>query len=202
MPVMDGYETTIRIRSMENNNNQDIPIIALTASALVDEKEKAIAAGMNFHLSKPFLPEQLLNIFDQLTLGELSEGQTTSNHFSFSEELDVQYLESFYLGDLDRAQLMFQIFLSNIDSEIDKLKQLFDSENWSELVTLAHRIKPNFVMVGLGKLTDQMLKIEQAGKEQDSISLRQLVPEFLRDFEATHQLVANELARLSEWLNK
>ena len=201
MPVMDGYETTIRIRSMEHNSNQNIPIIALTASALVDEKEKAISAGMNHHLSKPFSPEQLLNIFDQLTVSDAHSATGVTNAFQFSDELDVQYLDSFYMGDLERAHLMFQIFLDNIKSELDKLKQHFDSENWSELVTLAHRIKPNFVMVGLGKLTDQMLEIEQAGKRSDINSIRQLVPAFIKDFEATHQLVANERARLSEWLS-
>ena len=201
MPVMDGYETTIRIRSMEHNTNQNIPIIALTASALVDEKEKAISAGMNHHLSKPFSPEQLLNIFEQLT--ELDASSSFGGHstFQFSNELDIQYLDSFYMGDFERAHLMFQIFLDNINSELDKLKQHFDSENWSELVTLAHRIKPNFVMVGLGKLTDQMLEIEQAGKRSDINSIRQLVPAFIKEFEATHQLVANERARLSEWLS-
>lgn len=200
MPVMDGYETTIRIRSMEHNANQGIPIIALTASALVDEKEKAIAAGMNHHLSKPFSPEQLLYIFEQLTDSERLDSMEQSEAFHFSEELDVEYLDSFYMGDMERAQLMFQIFLDNIGEELDKLKDYFDSENWTELVTLAHRIKPNFVMVGLGKLTDRMLEIEQAGKNGATDLLKRLVPEFQEEFKSNHQLVANELARLSDWL--
>lgn len=202
MPVMDGYETTIRVRSMEHNANQHIPIIALTASALVDEKEKAISAGMNHHLSKPFSPEQLMHIFEQLTPSENLSEKRQVQTFLFSSELDVHYLDSFYMGDMERAHLMFQIFLNNIQIELDRLKEHFDSENWPELVTLAHRIKPNFVMVGLGNLTDQMLKIEQAGKQSDENALRQLVPDFIKSFDATHQLVANELDRLSKWLNK
>ncbi len=200
MPVMDGYETTIRIRSMEHNANQSIPIIALTASALVDEKEKALAAGMNFHLSKPFSPEQLLNIFEQLTMDDHLDTTSDSEDFKFSDQLDTDYLDSFYMGDMERAGLMFQIFLSNIGSELDKLKEHFDSENWSELTTLAHRIKPNFVMVGLSDLTDKMLEIEMAGKQSEIDSLKVLVPDFLENFEATHQLIADEQARLSEWL--
>lgn len=201
MPVMDGYETTIRIRTAEHNPNKDIPIIALTASALVDEKEKAIAAGMNHHLSKPFSPEQLLHIFDQLTETDLGGSNEPMKAFQFSAELDRPYLESFYGEDYERAQLMFEIFLKTIGADIEQLKMHFDSENWEELATLAHRIKPNFVMVGLSQQTDQMLEIEQVAKRQDASTIRHLVPQFLDQFASHHQLVEQELDKLSQFNN-
>ncbi len=49
MPILDGYQATQQIRQF----NTDIPIIALTAAAMVEDKQKAIASGMNDHLSKP-----------------------------------------------------------------------------------------------------------------------------------------------------
>lgn len=49
MPVLDGYQATQQIRQF----NTDIPIIALTAAAMVEDKQKALASGMNDHLSKP-----------------------------------------------------------------------------------------------------------------------------------------------------
>ncbi|MDR9499830.1 MAG: response regulator, partial [Hydrogenovibrio sp.] len=55
MPVMDGYQATKRIRRF----NMDVPIIALTAAAMIEDKEKALAAGMNDHLSKPISQEAL-----------------------------------------------------------------------------------------------------------------------------------------------
>lgn len=58
MPVMDGYQATIAIRQF----NTVIPIIALTAAALVEDREKALACGMNDHLGKPFSNKQLFNI--------------------------------------------------------------------------------------------------------------------------------------------
>lgn len=201
MPVMDGYETTIRIRSAEHNPNRNIPIIALTASALVDEKEKAISAGMNHHLSKPFSPEQLLYIFDQLTEEDLMRDTGSTEKFVFSDQLDRAYLDSFYGEDYERAQLMFQIFLSNIDAEVDQLNMHLNSEKWEELATLAHRIKPNFVMVGLSHLTDQMVEIEQAAKQLDTVKAQNLVPEFLVQFKTNRQLVENELDKLSNWIN-
>jgi len=51
MPVMDGYETTKRIRNMEHQ--QTLPIIAMTANAMQGDREKCIKAGMNGYISKP-----------------------------------------------------------------------------------------------------------------------------------------------------
>ena len=52
MPLMDGYEATRQIRAL-NTENASIPIIAMTANACDEDKEKALAAGMNGHLAKP-----------------------------------------------------------------------------------------------------------------------------------------------------
>lgn len=55
MPVMDGYEATKKIREF----NSEVPIIALTASALLDSKEVSKLAGMNDYITKPFKPDEL-----------------------------------------------------------------------------------------------------------------------------------------------
>lgn len=58
MPVMDGYEATRQIRQ----EHPDLPIIALTAAALFEDRQKALSAGMNDHLGKPFTSEQLFSL--------------------------------------------------------------------------------------------------------------------------------------------
>ncbi|UUY07027.1 response regulator [Pseudomonas sp. J452] len=62
MPVMDGYEATRRIR--QNGRWPNLPIIALTANALPDERERCQAAGMNDYLAKPFRREDLATLLD------------------------------------------------------------------------------------------------------------------------------------------
>ncbi len=53
MPVMDGYEATRNIRSMPRKDAKNIPIIAMTANAMEEDKENALNSGMNAHISKP-----------------------------------------------------------------------------------------------------------------------------------------------------
>lgn len=59
MPEMDGYEATRRIRLLATH--KDTPIIALTASALVEERERAFESGVSDYLTKPFSPNELYN---------------------------------------------------------------------------------------------------------------------------------------------
>lgn len=61
MPLMDGYEATQEIRRF----NATIPIIALTAAALVEDREKALQCGMNDHLSKPIKKDNLLQVIQK-----------------------------------------------------------------------------------------------------------------------------------------
>ena len=59
MPDMDGIETTHKIRALENNENNKIPIIALTANALSGMREIFLSEGLNDFLSKPIDPSKL-----------------------------------------------------------------------------------------------------------------------------------------------
>ncbi|MFJ3481777.1 ATP-binding protein [Pseudomonas sp. NPDC090202] len=63
MPVMDGYEATRRIR--QSGKWPDLPIIALTANAMPEEREHCKSAGMSDYLAKPFHREELVNLLDQ-----------------------------------------------------------------------------------------------------------------------------------------
>lgn len=61
MPVMDGYEATRAIRAL-GGDYASIPIIAITAHALEGDSSKSLDAGMNYHISKPFEPDALIEI--------------------------------------------------------------------------------------------------------------------------------------------
>lgn len=62
MPIMDGYEATRQIRKLKNPETANIPIIAMTANAFEEDRQKALEAGMNEHVSKPIDLERLLEV--------------------------------------------------------------------------------------------------------------------------------------------
>lgn len=72
MPGMDGYETTGRIRQLKNGS-AELPIIALTAHALAEHREKCLIAGMDDHLAKPLTLSSL-----QIALGRWKDGKRSA----------------------------------------------------------------------------------------------------------------------------
>jgi signal transduction histidine kinase/CheY-like chemotaxis protein len=73
MPVMNGFDAATEIRKLPDTQKSGIPIIALTASALTDIRERVFASGMNDYVSKPFKPEELKEKILQLTAPHLNE---------------------------------------------------------------------------------------------------------------------------------
>ena len=62
MPVMDGYNAAARIRRMKDEKKASIPIIAMTANAFAEDRQKAISMGMNDHVAKPIDMNVLLPV--------------------------------------------------------------------------------------------------------------------------------------------
>ena len=72
MPEMDGLEATMAIREREKTTGTHIPIIAITANAMVGDREKCLAAGMDEYISKPVDVTKLYEVLHRLT-GELKK---------------------------------------------------------------------------------------------------------------------------------
>jgi two-component system sensor histidine kinase/response regulator len=64
MPEMDGFEATSAIRLLEKSTGGHIPIIAMTAHALVGDQERCLAAGMDGYVSKPIRTHQLFSVIE------------------------------------------------------------------------------------------------------------------------------------------
>lgn len=65
MPVMNGYEATRTIRQLPRNDVKELPIIAMTANALEDDKEAALKCGMNAHIAKPLDMEIFISVLQK-----------------------------------------------------------------------------------------------------------------------------------------
>lgn len=66
MPVMNGYEATKAIRKLENTELASIPILAMTANAFEEDKQAALASGMNGHIAKPIDINKLFESMDKI----------------------------------------------------------------------------------------------------------------------------------------
>jgi CheY-like chemotaxis protein len=66
MPVMDGIVATKKIREIESTTGKHVPIIAITANALVGDRDNCLAAGVDDYIAKPFQAEVLVKMMKNL----------------------------------------------------------------------------------------------------------------------------------------
>ena len=119
---------------------------------------------MTDYIAKPFAPTQLLEVIKKYSnrMIETATPQLLKLTENSSDTiLDKPYLEKFYGGDTEHAADMFEIFLTHTVYEIPELRMFMEKGDWEATRRLAHRIKPNFSMVGLTELEKKMLAIEK-----------------------------------------
>jgi PAS domain S-box-containing protein len=169
MPEMDGYETAEVIRNTDNPN-RETPIIALSASAMLNKKEKAIEVGMNDHVSKPFNPEQLHAVLAKHVkmLNEIAEVPPVPSP-SIAEqrpkfEIDKNYLSDYYGGDVNYSIEMFTLFFEKMEREYPLLRLHFEAKEWKAMSAIAHKLKPAFPMVGLPRIEPYFSNLESLTK--------------------------------------
>ena len=152
MPVMDGYEASRRIRQ----RNVHIPIVALTAAAMIEDRDKAFAAGMNGHLGKPIKRDELASTLHHW-LGGASTAQVApiASEAPLAEPLvglvsciDRTALLASLGGDNDLSQRVESQFKQAVHDEylplLARLTQLSNSSSdaeWDSLKTQLHTLK-------------------------------------------------------------
>jgi PAS domain S-box-containing protein len=208
MPVMDGYEATIRIRESEHPN-KDIPIIALTAAVLSTEKEKVFLAGMNEYITKPFNPKKLKETVLNLILEkeeieeEINTETITSNlkqeknQLEYMLNIDLNYLKEFSGGDSGFMKEMIAMFLEQMPQELSTLSTLLTNEEWYQIGKLAHKMKPNYLMMGMEDQKDIAKSIEEMclGEDIDTSVVKKLSAQLIADTEAAMPLIETELVK-------
>jgi signal transduction histidine kinase/CheY-like chemotaxis protein/HPt (histidine-containing phosphotransfer) domain-containing protein len=148
MPIMDGFETTIKIRKLKNINKSSIPIIALTANILSKEKEKCFDIGMNGYLNKPISEELLLE-----NLIEILNKKTNLIDLNYLKSIDKDD-SSFFINTINSFIKTSPVILSN-------LKKAANSKQQKEITNLAHKLKGMFAYIGSLDLSDICDKIEK-----------------------------------------
>ena len=169
MPEMDGCEAASLIRKEVKNPNRQTPIIALTAAALLEEKKRALESGMNDFLTKPFSPRMLedcvlhlLGVKDYIVKKVKPVEHTDSD---IVIRVDLQYLFEFSNGDRLFVRDMVETFLQEMPGAIEKLFQSLKEEDWDQVYKIVHKLKPNFMMLGMKAQQDKSVEVENMIKK-------------------------------------
>jgi len=198
MPEMDGVRATEIIRADTKNLNQQIPIIAMTAAALLEEKNKALKAGMNDYITKPFSPPILLNKIGEL-MGFYTEKVAKEKVKKPSPiEIDLTYLSEFSNGDSAFIKDMVASFIRETPTLFQQLNIAYIATDWEEVYRIAHRLKPNFMMLGMKTQQTQAAEVEQLvhQKAYHDPSILQIINEMEMAVDLAYPILREQLQEL------
>jgi CheY-like chemotaxis protein/HPt (histidine-containing phosphotransfer) domain-containing protein len=141
MPELDGISATKKIREIELLSGNNVPIIALTAGALKEEKENCFVSGMNDFLTKPLIPEKIMEMLNKYLIKKEHSHQLPPNDES-EIELRISYseLENLFSNKSIIKELM-SIALNDIPTQIVNLENACKEKDFKKVNTAAHTIK-------------------------------------------------------------
>ncbi len=161
MPKMDGYTATKYIREQEGENKH-IPIIAMTAHVLPEEKEKCRAAGMNDYLSKPIKFEEM----DELIVHYVHPSKEEKYNQLFIEDAkkDLMAISGLELEDVED---IYDEYLRITPSLVENLEKACRVGDKVKVAGLVHQIKGSSANLRIHTIEEQMSRIELGISKED-----------------------------------
>ncbi len=165
MPVMDGFTTTRRIRELERQNGRTkrMPIIALTANVMSEDRENCIAAGMDAHLGKPIEPAQLIDCLSRY----LKSDQPS--------EVDMTALRELTGGDAEFERELLQTFVSSGDQCLADILSALRAGDFDTIGSRAHALKGASANIHASGLAAAASSLERAARANLGDELEGLV---------------------------
>ncbi|WP_144371243.1 protein kinase domain-containing protein [Vogesella urethralis] len=170
MPLLDGFAATRQIRA--NPAHAGLPIVALSAHAMVSDHQASQAAGMNDHLDKPIVPAALVAAL----LRWLPVRQTSQPRRVFLP--GRQY---------DLAQRLRQHFVASYRPLPAKLQLLHETGDWASIEYHTHSLKAAAAYVDAPRLSALASSIEKALRDHQRLAAEALLPEMQDELENTLQ---------------
>lgn len=193
MPVLNGYETTTYIRKNFTAPKRDIPILALTATILIDDKQSMTDAGMNDYIAKPFQAGELIaKIISYTNRGSIKHPVAASDisENTSKKTYDLAYLEKAFNGDSESLQEFIHRFLEQIPESLQLIKNAFEDKDLSTVCKQAHKIKSPFTYLGIRESLKIIVILESGLEHNRSFEEMQAAFSTLQD---QWQAVKNEL---------
>ncbi len=207
MPVMDGFQASREIRQNEHFDN--LPIIAMTAHALMGDREKCLEAGMNDHVSKPISPDLLFTaLLKWIKPGKrnFTTQSTIENKTKESEDVSLSKLPGLSVtsglartrGDKTLYRKLLEKFYLNHSSTAEDIEKAIDAGDTETAIHLAHTIKGTAGNIGAEKLHMAAGELETAFRVEQAED-----PQALFDlFSSALETVITSLAALAPEVKK
>ena len=158
MPEMDGYEATAAIRRAEGPARH-VPIIAMTAGALPEDRERCLASGMDDHLAKPLMPA---------TVGAALERWASPPDVrrQIQDRLDLLRGASAALGPAELAGLLRKLS-AHAPGHVEEIHQAVATDDLTRLRDQAHQFKGVAANLGAEELASVCERLERAARDED-----------------------------------
>ena len=184
MPVMDGYTATRKIREL--GQYKDLPVLAMTANAMVKDKEEAMAAGMNDHIAKPINPEILFKTLIQwIKPGDRELPDATEEEITADEETGIlpDQLSGINIevglqrvgGNPNLLKKLLGEFCIDHGDDVSAIRTALEQGDNDTAQRLAHTIKGVAATIGADELNLKAGKLEAAIKQDELDNVNELV---------------------------
>jgi signal transduction histidine kinase/CheY-like chemotaxis protein/HPt (histidine-containing phosphotransfer) domain-containing protein len=194
MPVMDGFEATRQIRDAEQGATR-VPIIALTSSSMREDREEALAAGMDAFLAKPVTAEALTATVARWTREATRRPAPADEQPDAPPVLDGAVFGALAGTDASLAAELARLFARESRAALAGLRAAMAERDGADIARAAHGLKGSASTLGAVRVSDLATQIERAGRDgrvDDAAALlEQLVPAVDRASEALSAAVQN-----------
>ena len=171
MPLLDGYHAAKQIREELKSN---VPIVAMTAHIMANEREKCMSYGMNDYLSKPFKEIDLFNIVNQYLgtqteLNNVDKEQPLENNVATSNTyviISPEHLYSLSRGNNTFIKEIIQLFLDQNPIEIKEIEKAIHQQDYAVISSIAHKMKTSVGFIGIEHLLAPLNQLEKLAISQ------------------------------------
>lgn len=171
MPIMDGYECTAKIRSLEGVKKHT-KIIAMTANAMEGDYEKCIMSGMDDYISKPINFDAVFKIIESST----KERNAESNYSNIIDENIDYFVETTGLNK-DDAKEILEDYVKQLPKMLDDIKKFIEDENFKKLESLTHELKGSSGTLRIISIHELAVKLEEAVLKRESYECVRILAE-------------------------
>ncbi len=184
MPLMDGYEATRAIRALEaeRNDGSRVPIVALTAHALVEEREKGLSCGMDDYLTKPISSRNLEKVLIKY-IPENLRAVPLKPQKELPQPINHKSLLQLYDNNAATANKFIARVRERLPELVSSLQKSIPANDFSTARLFAHKISGTAAIIAAEPLREQAVNIENAARSGDIELVDKFFVAFVREYE-------------------